>query len=274
MYFLHRGTVEVLVGTPPVRVATLQDGSIFGEMALFGSPKRAATIRATEFCDCRVISHPIFHLMLQSYPEERRLFTAMARERRQQLDGLKPVRPPVRPQKPQRHHSQIDLPVTLPPTNRRISNTAPELPVVPATQNQPRRPRCDSRCEAEEHNHARRPSTARQPSKERDCRYQSSSPPPGSRAGCTSPALSVKDQQVPLVDKIKQENATLREEIARLKQDCTSSQLSQPKCPLPRLPAKPPCERGRSASRCRDPCMHYCRPARCIASCSPTRMNY
>lgn len=85
-YFLHRGSVEVLVGREEERqVATLQDGTVFGEMAMFGTARRAASVRAQVFCDCRAFDHTIFQMLLQKFPEERKFFMEMAAERRKKL---------------------------------------------------------------------------------------------------------------------------------------------------------------------------------------------
>lgn len=46
MYFLTKGQVEVLRGDPPERLATLREGSFFGELAILKDGPRAATIRA------------------------------------------------------------------------------------------------------------------------------------------------------------------------------------------------------------------------------------
>mmetsp|Transcript_10791 Transcript_10791/g.23804 ORF Transcript_10791/g.23804 Transcript_10791/m.23804 type:complete len:417 (+) Transcript_10791:1835-3085(+) len=81
LYFLHRGEVEILVGPTESRVATLSDGNVFGEMAVFGSHRRAATVRAVEACDCRVIHHRVFTQILSQFPEEQEFFAKMAAER-------------------------------------------------------------------------------------------------------------------------------------------------------------------------------------------------
>lgn len=88
MYFLHRGAVEVLAGPGLQKVAELQAGSVIGEMALFGQGKRTATVRALEFCDCRVIEHRAFQWILRKFPEERRFFAKLAEERMAQLRQL------------------------------------------------------------------------------------------------------------------------------------------------------------------------------------------
>lgn len=93
MYFLERGEVDVLVGPEQVKVATLKEGAIFGEMAMFAGvgslAKRTATIRACGFCDCRVIHHRAFHRILQKFPKERAFFFKMAEERRAALGEVK-----------------------------------------------------------------------------------------------------------------------------------------------------------------------------------------
>jgi len=51
MFFLERGSVEVVSGDGSTVFATLTKGSFFGETALFFKQKRGATIRAKEFCE-------------------------------------------------------------------------------------------------------------------------------------------------------------------------------------------------------------------------------
>lgn len=94
MYFLLRGSVEVVVGDQQKRVAVLKEGSTFGEMALFGMPRRTATIRAMEMCDCRVVNYHDFNVILQRFPEERVYFASLAQERQLQLDEMKPPSTP------------------------------------------------------------------------------------------------------------------------------------------------------------------------------------
>jgi len=86
MYFMYRGEVDILVGPDQKKVATLRDGSLFGEMALLGNGKRAATIRAAGVCDCRVISAVAFHTCLKRFPAEKIFFHQLARERLAELN--------------------------------------------------------------------------------------------------------------------------------------------------------------------------------------------
>jgi len=85
LFFLFRGSVDVLVGESEDRVATLEAGSVFGEMSLIGQRKRTATIRANEFCDCRSLDQRIFQRVLRKYPEDRLLLEQMARKRWKEL---------------------------------------------------------------------------------------------------------------------------------------------------------------------------------------------
>jgi len=67
MYFLSNGDVEVLVnGT---RVATLGQGSPFGETALIQGEKRMASIRALSYCDVYRLSKDDFDALRGRYPD-------------------------------------------------------------------------------------------------------------------------------------------------------------------------------------------------------------
>jgi len=67
MYFLSNGDVEVVVnGT---RVATLGQGSPFGETALIQGEKRMASIRALSYCDVYKLSKDDFDALRARYPD-------------------------------------------------------------------------------------------------------------------------------------------------------------------------------------------------------------
>jgi hypothetical protein len=67
MYFLSNGSVEVVVND--VRVATLGQGSPFGESALIQGEKRMASIRALTYCDVYKLSKSDFDSLRGRYPE-------------------------------------------------------------------------------------------------------------------------------------------------------------------------------------------------------------
>ncbi|CAJ1367705.1 unnamed protein product [Effrenium voratum] len=96
MYYLMMGEVEILVGHDRVRVAKLQEGTVFGEMAMFshlgnGFARRSATIRAANFCDTRVINKDRFHAILKQHPKEKLRFEGIAQERKAKLDKSKAI---------------------------------------------------------------------------------------------------------------------------------------------------------------------------------------
>mmetsp|Transcript_55265 Transcript_55265/g.131766 ORF Transcript_55265/g.131766 Transcript_55265/m.131766 type:complete len:465 (-) Transcript_55265:260-1654(-) len=85
-YVLHHGTVDVLAGERQRKVATLGAGTLFGEMILLGvSRKRTATVRAVEFCDCRIIARELFLGVLRFFPKEFRFFKCLAMSRLRSL---------------------------------------------------------------------------------------------------------------------------------------------------------------------------------------------
>jgi hypothetical protein len=89
LYILRRGEVEVLVGSVPV--ARLRSGSFFGEIALLGvSDRRTATVRATEFSDCRVVQRKYLQRLLKLFPDERAFFEHLARQRVNELKATGP----------------------------------------------------------------------------------------------------------------------------------------------------------------------------------------
>jgi hypothetical protein len=67
MYFLSNGEVEVVVNG--VRVATLGQGSPFGETALIQGENRMASIRALSYCDVYKLAKSDFDTLRGRYPE-------------------------------------------------------------------------------------------------------------------------------------------------------------------------------------------------------------
>ena len=67
MYFLSNGDVEVLVNG--ARLATLGQGSPFGETALIQGEKRTASIRALSYCDVYKLAKADFDVLRGRYPD-------------------------------------------------------------------------------------------------------------------------------------------------------------------------------------------------------------
>ncbi|CEM05198.1 unnamed protein product [Vitrella brassicaformis CCMP3155] len=87
MFILNKGLVEVTVKSQ--RVARLEDGSVFGEIALLGIVnKRTATIRTLTCCDMRVISRTAFNRLLAQYPDERKKFEIEAQRKLQEVTEI------------------------------------------------------------------------------------------------------------------------------------------------------------------------------------------
>jgi voltage-gated potassium channel len=68
IFFINRGTVEVLSSDESAVVATLSDGDFFGEMALLSSRPRANTVRATDYCNMYSLRREEFDRVLEDFP--------------------------------------------------------------------------------------------------------------------------------------------------------------------------------------------------------------
>lgn len=121
-YVLNVGKVEVLSGQNVV--AVLEGGNVFGEMTLLGvSNVRSATIRALEFCDCRVITNRSFQRALQLFSDEKAFFDGLAMQRRTDL------------------HRKMSEAGDSPPGRRRRSSTTAAAPVPAISSEPPTSPR-------------------------------------------------------------------------------------------------------------------------------------
>lgn len=81
LYFIQSGNVEVVTRDGSV-VATLGDGSFFGEMALVSSKTRTATVRATTFCDVYLLHRAAFDRVSTAYPEFRKHLEEVMNDRK------------------------------------------------------------------------------------------------------------------------------------------------------------------------------------------------
>lgn len=69
MFFVQRGTVEVLDSDEKTVRAVLTEGDYFGEIALIESVHRTATIRARDYCDLYSLHKNEFEMVLHKYPD-------------------------------------------------------------------------------------------------------------------------------------------------------------------------------------------------------------
>jgi voltage-gated potassium channel len=69
MYFISRGTVEIIAPDGTTVMTTLTNGEFFGELALLFSQPRTASIRAVNYCDLYTLDKDTFDRVLMQYPE-------------------------------------------------------------------------------------------------------------------------------------------------------------------------------------------------------------
>jgi ATP-binding cassette subfamily B protein len=90
-YLIAHGSVEVIhrdEDGAERRLSVLQDGEVFGEMALLGDAPRTATIRTLAPCLLLTLSVQQFHLVMEHLPGLRAAIEALARERVAQTRDL------------------------------------------------------------------------------------------------------------------------------------------------------------------------------------------
>lgn len=110
MYFIHTGTVEIIVAGN--RVAALSDGAFFGEVALLGQVPRTATIRAAadtvayrldrsdfeailaDFDDMAVRIRLVYEERMQKVRKEKEMVAAKPEDEKKEVVSPPPA-PPV-----------------------------------------------------------------------------------------------------------------------------------------------------------------------------------
>ncbi|MDC7232434.1 MAG: cyclic nucleotide-binding domain-containing protein, partial [Spirochaetales bacterium] len=86
MYFISRGSVDVVSEDESIVYATLGAGSFFGEIALLLSAPRNATIKAKEYCDCYSLNKETFDQILARFPRFAERISDMAEKRRAETE--------------------------------------------------------------------------------------------------------------------------------------------------------------------------------------------
>lgn len=87
MYFISRGSVDILSADEKTKYATLGAGSFFGEMALLLSSARTATVVAATYCDLYVLDKITFDRIIGRYEQFQKSIRQMAEKRRLEIEA-------------------------------------------------------------------------------------------------------------------------------------------------------------------------------------------
>ena len=85
MFFISRGSADVMSGDETITYATLSAGQFFGEIALLLSMPRTATVKAKEYCDLYRLEKEIFDRVIERYPDFTETIKKLAEKRRKEL---------------------------------------------------------------------------------------------------------------------------------------------------------------------------------------------
>ncbi|MBI2890184.1 MAG: ion transporter [Nitrospirae bacterium] len=85
MYFISRGTIEVVSEDGETVFATLTGGNFFGEIALLLDQPRTASIRSADYSDLYTIDKETFERVLKNYPEVESQIQEFARKRQEEM---------------------------------------------------------------------------------------------------------------------------------------------------------------------------------------------
>ncbi|CAH1723761.1 potassium/sodium hyperpolarization-activated cyclic nucleotide-gated channel 2 isoform X2 [Aphis gossypii] len=89
MYFVHEGVVEVLVADGQEVVATLSDGSYFGETCLWSSgSRRPVSVRADTYCNLFSLSATAFTRVMDRYPKFKDHVTSVLVDRANRMANI------------------------------------------------------------------------------------------------------------------------------------------------------------------------------------------
>lgn len=88
IFFISRGTVEVVSGGGEVSHGTLEDGDYFGDLSLLLSERRKASVKALTYCDIFVLPKADFERIKRDYDEFREALKALSSERSEKISAL------------------------------------------------------------------------------------------------------------------------------------------------------------------------------------------
>lgn len=89
MFFISKGTVDVVSADGSTTYATLSDGQFFGEIALLLSMPRTASIVARDYCDLYRLDKGTFDRILERYPDFAATIRDLAEKRREEITAAK-----------------------------------------------------------------------------------------------------------------------------------------------------------------------------------------
>jgi CRP-like cAMP-binding protein len=88
IYFISRGTIEVLSGEGKTSHGILEDGDYFGDLSLILGERRTASARALTYCDLLVLPKREFERIKRDYDEFREALKTMSSERSEKTSAL------------------------------------------------------------------------------------------------------------------------------------------------------------------------------------------
>lgn len=89
MFFISKGSVDVVSADGTTVYATLSDGHFFGEIALLLSMPRTASIVAKGYCDLYSLDKDTFDMILARYPSFAKNIKELAEKRRDEIDAAR-----------------------------------------------------------------------------------------------------------------------------------------------------------------------------------------
>ncbi|RLD30378.1 MAG: hypothetical protein DRI73_10470, partial [Bacteroidetes bacterium] len=89
MFFISKGSVDVVSADGSTVYATLSDGHFFGEIALLLSMPRTASIVAKGYCDLYSLDKETFERILGRYPAFAETIKELAETRREEINSAK-----------------------------------------------------------------------------------------------------------------------------------------------------------------------------------------
>jgi len=85
MYFISKGTVEVVSADGKQTYATLTDGDFVGEIALLLGTPRTASVRAMDYCDLYTLTRASLDHVLARHPDVAARIQAIAKQRHREI---------------------------------------------------------------------------------------------------------------------------------------------------------------------------------------------